>query len=309
METVHEKFAMAIEHLIAQVKADHSILGAVLCGSLSHDKVWDKSDIDLVLVTIDDKKVEGRSATLYADGINVHAWLIPRAEFRKIVEGSLHNSFMHSFLAKGRLLYTHDESLVRLCSGLHTIGERDSHIQLLLAGMGALGPLYKAHKFLVTRGDLEYTALWILQTVTSLARVEVIGQRILAGRDVIPQAIELNPEFFKIVYVDLLNSKKSEQNVRAALDAVDRYVAERAKELFGVVIDYLREVGEVRSVSEIEDYFKRNLGVEGVTVACEYLADQKLIGKASAPVQLTKRSAVSVEEAAFFAVEEVPDEF
>ena len=31
---------------------------------------------------------------------------MPRTEFRKVVEGSANNSFFHSFLAKGRLLYT-----------------------------------------------------------------------------------------------------------------------------------------------------------------------------------------------------------
>jgi hypothetical protein len=36
-------------------EGDRSIVAAILCGSLSHDTVWAKSDIDLVLVTIDDK--------------------------------------------------------------------------------------------------------------------------------------------------------------------------------------------------------------------------------------------------------------
>ena len=40
-----------------------------------------------------------------------------------------------------------------------------------------------------------------------------------------------------------------------------------------------------------------------MTTACEYLADQGLIGKASAPVRLTKRSNVDVQELAFFYVE------
>ncbi len=308
-EAVQEKFAKAVDKLIEQVKEDRSILGAILCGSLSHDKVWDKSDVDLVLVTIDDKKIEARGANLYADGINVHALLMPRSQFRKLVEGSLQNSFMHSFLAKGRLLYSHDESLEHLCGGLRTIGGRDAQIQLLLAGMWALAPLYKAHKFFVTRGDLEYTTLWLLQTVTPIARVEIIERRMLADREVIPQAMKLNPAFFKIVYSDLLNGKKTKKSVKAALDAIDGYLAERAKKLFSVVIDYLQEVGEVRSATEIEDYFRRNLGIDGVTAACEYLADQKLIGKASTPVQLTKRSNVSVQEVAFFYLEEVPDEF
>ena len=106
--TVEQQFTVALDALVEQVKEDRSILAAILCGSLSHDTVWAKSDIDLVLVTIDDKKVEPADVALYADGVNVHAFLMPRAEFRKTVEGSVHNSFMHSLLAKGRLLYTHD---------------------------------------------------------------------------------------------------------------------------------------------------------------------------------------------------------
>src|SRR3954452_1061887 len=106
-KSVHETFTAALDSLIHEIKQDRSVLAAVLCGSLSHDTVWARSDIDLVFVTVDDKKTPSGDIPLYADGVNVHALLIPRAEFRRIVEGSLQGSFMHSFLAKGRLLYTH----------------------------------------------------------------------------------------------------------------------------------------------------------------------------------------------------------
>src|SRR5438105_7255110 len=112
--TVEQTFRDALEALADQVKADRAVLAAVLCGSLSHDAVWEKSDIDLVLVTIDDKKVERDSVSLYAGGVNVHAFLLPRADFRKTVEGAIRNSFMHSLLAKGRLLYTHDDTITAL---------------------------------------------------------------------------------------------------------------------------------------------------------------------------------------------------
>jgi predicted nucleotidyltransferase len=107
--TVQQTFSDALDGLVEQVKADRSVLAAILCGSLSYDTVWEKSDIDLAFVTIDDKKVESAHAAIYANGVNVHAFLMPRAEFRKTVEGAIRNSFMHSLLAKGRLLYTHDE--------------------------------------------------------------------------------------------------------------------------------------------------------------------------------------------------------
>jgi predicted nucleotidyltransferase len=297
---IQQTFSAALETLVEQVKRDRSILAAILCGSLSHDTVWARSDIDLGLVTIDDKKTGKAGLSLYADGINVHAFLMPRAEFRKMVEGAIRNSFLHSLLAKGRLLYTHDESIAALCSQLHVIGERDTQIQLLAAASHALPAIYKAHKWFITREDLDYTALWILYAANSLARVEVLSAGMLADRETLPQAMKLNPAFFTTIYTDLLNMKKTRKTVQAALSAVDGYLAKRTLALFGLVIDHLREVGEARSSTEIEDHFERNFGVEGVTGVCEYLADQGLLGKAPLPVKLTKKSNVNVEELAFF---------
>ena len=305
--SVQQKFSAALDSLIERVKLDRSVLAALLCGSLSHDTVWDKSDIDLVLVTIDDKKSSNEGLALYADGLNVHALLMTRAEFRKAVEGSIRNSFGHSFLAKGRLLYTHDETIAGLCAELHRIGDRDTQRQLLSAGTCALPAIYKAHKWLITRGDLEYTALWILYAANSLAKIEVLSARLILDREALPQAIKLNPSFFKVIYTDLLNSKKTRKSVEQALSAIDTYVAERAEQLFGPVIEHLQEVAEARSATDIEDYFSRNYGVEGVTGACEYLADQGLIGKAHLPVRITKRSNVNVEELAFFAAMKASD--
>ena len=75
----------------------------------------------------------------------------------------------------------------------------------------------------------------------------MIGARLLADREVIPQAMKLNPAFFKTVYTDLLNAKKTRKSVQAALDAIDGYLAERAATLFAPLLEHLREVGEARS--------------------------------------------------------------
>src|SRR6185436_13174681 len=139
---VRQQFDAALETLIEQVKQDRSVLAAILCGSLSHDTVWAKSDIDLVFVTVDDKKLSASDMALYASGVNVHAFLMPRTEFRKTVESSIHNSFMHSFLAKGRLLYSHDPTIEDLCAGLNKIGDRDAQIQLFSAAIHVLPPMY-----------------------------------------------------------------------------------------------------------------------------------------------------------------------
>ena len=298
--TVSAEFSRALDALVAELRNDRSVLAVILVGSLSHDTVWARSDIDLVLVTIDDSRVGASNVALNADGVNVHAMLMPRAEFRKTAEGALRNSFMHSFLLKGRLLYTHDPSITDLVARLASIGERDTEVQLLEAGTCVLSPLYKARKWFVTRGDLDYTALWLLYAATPLAQVEVISARQLVDREVILNALKLNPTFFRTVYTDLLNTPKTRKKVEAALDAADRYMAGRAKGLFRPVLDYLREAGDTRSASEIEHHFKRTFNVEGVMMACEYLADEGYLGKVSTPVRATKKSSVSLQELAFF---------
>lgn len=306
-ESVQRKFVAALDALVDAIKEDRSVLAAVLCGSLAHDVVWAKSDIDLVLVTIDDRKIESSDMSLDAAGVNVHAMLLPRAEFRKIVDGSLHHSFTHSFLAKGRLLYSHDPTIVDLCDRLREIGARDAALQMFRSATGALPAIDKARKWYVTRGDLNYTALWILYAAMSIAEIEVIAAGQLLDREALPQAMALNPGLFSVIYADLLNEPKTTTRVEAALSAVESYIASRAPKLFAPVVEYLRDAGEARSCTEIQDYFKKNLGVGGVTAACEYLADRGAIGRASTTGRLTRRSNVDVQELAFYFTSEQRD--
>jgi len=301
--TVPQAFAAALDALIAQARKDRSILAAILCGSLSHDTVWARSDIDLVFVTIDDRKIETSDIPLYADGVNVHAILVPRTSFRRMVEGSIQNSFMHSFLAKGRLLYTNDDTIVAMCDRLKSLGSRDLAIAKLDAATAVVPALYKARKWLVTRGDYALTSLWILHAAQPFAKLEVISAGQIADRETLPQALKLNPALFTTIYTDLLRQGTTREPVEKALAAIEAALAARAPEVFAPVIDYLAEVGDVRSTRDLEDHFKKTYGVCGITGACEYLADLGLVGKASAPVQLTRRSNLSVEELAFFFLE------
>jgi uncharacterized protein len=298
--SARDTFAAALDALVPQLQQDRSVLAAILGGSLSHDKVWAKSDIDLLLVTVDDPLAGPRHVSLYANGLNVHAMMMQRNAFRKLAESAVHQSFMHSFLAKSRVIFTHDDTIADLCARLQGIGDRDTRLALLEAGTAALPCLYKAHKFFVTRGDLDYTALWVLYAATPLAQVEVIAARKLVDREVIPQALALNPAFFKTIYSDLLNAKKTKKAVESALSAADDYLAKRAKRLFAPVLDHLRDAGDIRSASDIEEHFSRRFGITGVTTACEYLADRGWLAKASSPVRVTKRSSTSLEELAFF---------
>ena len=218
-DTSTATFSAALDALVAQLRGDRSILAAILGGSLSHDTVWAKSDIDLLLVTVDDTLAGPADIALYANGVNVHALLMQRAAFRKLAEGAVHQSFMHSFLAKSRVLFTHDDTIADLCRRLQTIGERDTHLALLRAATER------------TAADLQGTQVPGDQGRPGLHRAvdSLRGDAAGADRgDRRPASSSTarssrrrwrsTPAFFRTVYSDLLNAKKTRKSVEARAD-------------------------------------------------------------------------------------------
>lgn len=294
------RFESAINRLVDDLKRDDEILAAVLCGSLAHDEVWDRSDIDLVLVSTDDRKTPAHSICLLEDDIYVHANVMPRAEFRVALERAVRNTFMHSLFAKGRLLYTHDASITRLLADLHKIGDPDAQVQLMRSAIGAVSPLNKAHKWFTVHDDLDYTAMWVLRTAEAIAEIELGLAGRLVGREALPDATQLNPALFAPIYSRLLNTKKTRSALAAALATLDGYLEPKAARLFAPVLAYLGSSDEPRSATEIEHHCDRHFQVHGVLTACEWLADIGVLQRMSVSAKLTRRSKLDVEEAAFF---------
>ena len=298
--STRERFQAALDQLVEQVQADRHILAGVLCGSLSHDDVYDKSDIDLVLICADDKKMKGHGGSLVVDDINIHTSITPRSDFKKSIEGAERNSFQHTVYAKSTLLFTKDPTIQTLFEQIHHIGARDTQMQLLKSGCGAAYSLYKARKWFELRGDLELTSLWMLYAATSLAQIEAGLAGEIIGREVIPQGQRLNPELFSVIYEDLLNKKKTKKAVGLALETAESYLQKKARHLFQPVLDFLRTQGDGCSATVIDHHFERNHGVGNAVGACEYLSDLGIIEKVSTPVRLTTRSQLEVDELAFF---------
>jgi len=302
-ETTQRRFTAALDAFIERAKQEPSLLAVILGGSLSHDRVWEKSDIDLLVIGRDEKdnsKGECKSFSLMENGVNIHATLQSRSQFKRMIEGSLQSTFMHSFFSKSRLLFTRDETIRELYDNVHRFGAKDREIQLLRAGTGVLPCLYKAQKWFHAKNDLDYAFLWIMYCVSELARIEVFLDHQLAGREVIQQALDLNPKLFHALYTDLINQKKTSKTIGTALELIDAYLKKKVHVLFQPILDYLTEQGAARSATEIETHFKNQMNFEGATTACEWLADQDVIMKVSSPTRLFKKGHVQFEEMAFY---------
>jgi RNA polymerase sigma factor (sigma-70 family) len=289
----------ALESFLARVQRDRNIIAVVLFGSLSYDEVWKRSDIDLMLVARTDKERE-RGFCLIENGVNIHATLYPRNRFKAALEGSLQGSFFHSAFARSTLLYTTDETIRGYYENLDRVGDRDRDFQVLRAAHNLLYVMAKAEKWLTVKKDVEYTFLWILYAVESLARIETLLQGEVTTREVIQQALRCNPAFFRSVYTDLIHGPKDLPILEAAVRRIDAYIDARLPALFRPVLDYLREADVLRTTSEINAYLHKQAQIGDLSAVYEWLADKGILQKVPSPVRLTDRSPVAVvDEAAY----------
>lgn len=298
-EQIRARYEDAVDRLIARAREDPYVLAVILLGSLSYDVVWERSDIDICIVLQEGKHTKS-GLCLAENDVNIHTILQTRAQFKKTLESAVQSSFIHSMLSKGQIVFSRDETIDRMFEARMKLGERDRAIRLLSAVGGVVWSFVKAQKWLRVKGDVQYSYLWIMKSIDSLATIEAVWNGEIAGREVIHQALRLNPDLFESIYSRLIGAPVSPQVIGAALDRIESYLLERGDVLFAPIYEYLSESDGPRSASEIDEGFAANMSIEGISAVCEWMADQELITRLAVPVRLTERSRVDFEEAAYY---------
>ena len=303
---IHAQIHQALDSLTDTLREDMYILAAVLTSNLAEDNVWEKTTPHLTLILRDGTKFKQEAYQLIEEGIPFRVQLHTRSDYRKLLEGTLQGSSLHSMLAESRVLFSKD-SLFSVEGNANfrvgdpsclQVGERDKHSQLLNAAANVAAILAKAEKWLHLKRDMDYTFLYLTYAVRELARIEVLLHNETPRRKVIYQAVAHNPSFFNAIFTDLIDTPKDETMLRDALERIDAYLEDNLQTLFKPLLDFLEESGEERTITDIYTHFgSRQLAFE---LACEWLAQKEVIEQFSAPIRLTKDSQTSVEEPAYY---------
>ena len=301
-DAIEQQYHQALETLIEKVKKDPYILAAIVGGSFSYAQVWEKSDLDVDIIGRDGIRPTLDFFALVENGVNIHASLTPRNDFKQRIEGAQQGSFMHSYFSHSTLLFSRDASIREWYdknANRHGIGARDKQLQLLNVVASTLPNLIYAEKQFYVNRDVITCFLMLLNVVQGLARIEVLLNDEIPAREVIQPALRYNPDFFNRVYTELINSEKNEVVIRETLDAVNAYLDER-RFIFQPILDYLREQNAPRSNTEINAHFKAGFDEQSLELVCQWLAWKGTLRQMAVPMKLTVKSQVSVEEPAYY---------
>ncbi|WP_054023941.1 nucleotidyltransferase domain-containing protein [Bacillus sp. FJAT-28004] len=293
-------FRESLSQFVEKIRQDEQIIAAVLFGSLSYDQVWEKSDIDLKLI-VHDQKLKNSYVCFVENDVPINASIQTRNEFKRWMERSVSGSFQQSMLVRSTLLFTKDASITEYFEEIRYIGERDRQIQLQRLGCHVLSLLAKSEKWLYVKQDAAYSAFWLIKMVDVLAQIEVLLHAEVPSREAVQQALSYNPDFFRKVYTELVCEQVTEPKVRAAIELVNYYLNERAELLFNPVLAYLKEEGDIRTVTDIVMKFSTIIDIDAgsITTACDWLAERGFLMKLESERKATPKSRIMLLEPAY----------
>ncbi|MHA1933723.1 MAG: nucleotidyltransferase domain-containing protein [Candidatus Thorarchaeota archaeon] len=300
--TVVEVFNTALDDFIERVKADTNIIAGILFGSLVSGKVWEKSDIDLILISKDETK----SPSYYwlVDGdILLQVSIQSRSHFRRSVDRSLESSQLFHLLSTSKLLFSKDESLTEYITNAHKIGERDRNLRLMSLVMYAPFELDKVRKSLYIENDNIMAFRFLLHAVEFIARADLVLNCQIPGREFLQQALECNPQLFQVVYRDLIEKGVTRDSLEDAVQILTQYLEEHSIEFFKPVMDYIIEEGGHVGSTQLDKHFLKRLRLPaGSTLmgVYEWLANQDILQRMPRPIRLTRRSRQEEMEAAYY---------
>src|SRR3954449_7331678 len=183
VETV-ARFQAALDLLIERIAEDRYVLAVVLVGSLSPETIWHRETLGLWIIEADgvsrrlpsDGNDERVFRILVENGINIHAEVISRSRFKKMVEGASRTAFSCNFFAERKIVYSKDASIANWFKQANTLATKDQERELLTFSTWTIHACRHARKRLDIKGDLELAAQETVSAAHSVAHTEIIRQ-------------------------------------------------------------------------------------------------------------------------------------
>jgi predicted nucleotidyltransferase len=287
-----ERYDAAVNSFISKVKDDPNIIAVIVSGSLAYDVVWEKSDIDMTVV-VRDQILKNKYYCIIEDGITINAELMTRSDFKRGVEREIGGSFSQSYLAKGKIVYTTDDSLCEYFEDLKKLGSDDIALSIFYSASMLIDIYDKCQKWLTVRMDPLYAQYYLLKAAEVIANMELCLNGEPASRASIQRALELNPVVITPFYQEAMSHNFSDEEVLKAIEKIDKYLEQHLDVLKKPVIEFMSDQ-QIKTSTLIAKHF--HIGGHFIVDVFDYLVEKGVIEKVSQTIRITPKSKLSVEE-------------
>jgi len=290
---VHEDYQSALDELAKKAEADEYILNLMLSGSLSYDSVWEKSDIDVMIITRDEPYRIHRA--FIEKDVFFEGEVVTRDYFRRGTMRVKDGSIFHSYFSMSKVIFSRDDTIMDMYEDVHNIGSRDVEDLLLLNYIFCKDLINKAYKALYVKDDPHFALNFIMSGIRRMANIEVLLNKTIPLRESTVQALGFNPDFFKTIFIDMVHTPhKTWKVISDVLEKMENYLDEHLKTFVQPVIRLLEKEEEITHY-DLKTYFSDIW----LPLDMREFVERGLIRQTEAPFRLTKKSSAEMVQPAY----------
>jgi len=299
---LRQKFDTALELFLNRIKSDNSILAVFVLGSYINGIIWEKSDIDIVIVTNEERVLQDLIVVREND-VNINAYVISRNDYRRNQQRFLQGSITHHMLSTSKLIHSADRGISEFNRDMFRVAERDKELQILLRSEMLVGAIYKLKKTLYIEESLEKSFNWLFLATQDIARILIFLEGKIPGRDILTQAQEVSAnKIIDNIITNVFKKGLSRESVEYALTLINEFLIDNIEIFYKPLFEYLKESLGERTHSELDLYFKKATGLPNLTLveSINWLKDQGVLIIGMKPKRITARSRTTVDETTIY---------
>jgi hypothetical protein len=296
------RFQSAIDAFVEKVRPDPNVLAVIVAGSVAYDVIWEKSDVDMTVI-VRDQNIKTTSYALVEDGITLNLWVSGRSEFRRELDRQVGGSWLHSYLAKGKVVYARDESLVEFFEAARNIGDEDRAMSAMTHATYLVHDMHKCRKWLGAGQDPLLAQFTLCMMAESLAHMYLCLQGEPATRQSIRKVVARAPELLKPLYQDPLSHRLTDAEIETGIRHVDAFLTAHQDFFCAPLLRFMAD-GEIKTVTLLARQFHMEAHV--VTGLPDWLADKGVLERVSQTIRITPKGRQNMEELGYLYLGDEP---
>lgn len=294
-------YKSTLSDFIEDLKKDKNIISILLCGSLYHEFINDSSDINLIVV-VSDGKLHQREHTCIRNDIVFNIDVFERTQFIQNLSHQSGNMYRYSYLSDNKIIYSKDKSLDNYLNEIRTIKGDYFQFTIFNEFCEILSKILVIKKWLYLKEDALYAQYQFSMIAEHLAKIEHCLNSKVLDRASLVSAKQINSDLFEYFYEGSIIERWSVDHCNEALEKLDAYFMEHIKVIAKPIIKLFKIFDKnILTLKEISDYYQ--IYSQFMYLGCNYLSQKNLLSLVTVPVQITKKSKISVEDMAYMYIE------
>lgn len=294
---IHSNYQKALNDFIEKVEKDKHILLVILVGSMAYGQLWDKSDIDVVLI-VDEFKEPIKENSFLEEDIVINASIFNRIKFKRLLESESSRGPFHSFLSVGKIVYFRDESLKKYVEKeLLSNGCEDG--VLLFNGAISVAHLIKTMKWIKVEEDFEYAMYELSRMVEALARMILVLNNRTPMREPLREARDIN-DLTKNLY-ELFVERKSSATIMDLIQSIQCFLTENRAQIFSGVYKLFVDATMPMTITELHEQIGIQIKIDKPLLVelMEWLCTQDDFMRTTVATRVTSKSRMTLDEIAY----------